>query len=162
MLNKSKIYLFTAGVLSVCILSTTSCSDDDSDIKPTPSPIENPADTTGGRDTTTVPEDTTSYLERISTPMWILHETHQNGTLTSSGGTDRYQYTYDGAFLFESAQGWTQIARYFFTADSSAINTRFTGTTSTILMKLEKLSEDSLHTRFTTNGNEYLYKYHKE
>jgi len=157
MLNNSKPRLFILGVLlSVFTLGVSSCGDDDdNDLIPnTPS---NPPPT----DTTIIPIDTASYLDLMSSHLWTLYETHQNGVLSSTGGTDLYEYTYGGAFLWESAQGWVQIGNYTFSADSSSINTRFSGTSTPILMKLEVLSEDSLHTRFTTNGNEFLYIYHK-
>lgn len=144
-------------LLLVITLGVSSC-EKENDLTPNSNASSN--------STSNPPEDTIPTAPAIGkltllVDQWELYETFKNNQQQTSNGTDSYEYTKDGQFMFESANGWSTIGNYAFFADSSAINMVFVGTSNAIKMNLEVLDQNELHTRFTTNGNEYLYKYRK-
>ena len=141
--------IFTVLILLISF-GFTSCKNEDDT-----TPIDNSG--TPGDTTMLVPLSTMDKLTNV----WQLHQTFRNGVETSSGTVQNYEFTRDGAFKFEGANGWENIAAYSFYQDSTAINVLFIGLNNSIRQELTVLDEHELHTSFVSGGNNFLYKYRR-
>jgi|GEM_PF-3649546 len=145
---------------SIVLLSACKKDNDLTPNEPNPIPIIELPDPIVNPDPDPDPDPQMSVIDLLSQE-WELYETWQNGSNTTSGDNSKFQFTKGGSFQWENNNAWTEIAAYVFTADSSAINVLFVGTIDPVLQKLDRLDQDELHTTFTTNGDNYIYKYRR-
>lgn len=133
-----KLLLITAVILAFTACKKTEEKKDDSNQTPTPK---------------------VSTLESLC-QTWVLHETYENNTIKTTNGTDKYQFTRQGGFLYLYNGKWENIGSYDFTSkDSSSISVLFMGTSSPTIMKLNQLDDKKLNTEFSYGSKNYLYKY---
>ena len=150
LLKHKKRYLFSILIASICFASC----EKDQDLTPNEPAGSNPTQPVD----TTVHEPALSKLDMLSN-VWGLYRTYKNGVETSSGDSSKFEFTRGGIFRSKFSSGWTDIGRYYFKSDSSAISVKFIGTSQWIDQELTILTKNELHTTFTSGGNNYLYIY---
>ena len=90
---------------------------------------------------------------------WTLKETFENNVQKTLNGTDKYQFTRQGAFNYQYMGKWEQVGTFDFSKDSAYINMTFTGTSMPTRMDIKDLDEKVFNLQFLYDTTTYLYKY---